>query len=197
MVEADVTELVRRRERERAHALQRDGVELTLLPYFVQAVIEALREHPGLNARWEVGELRRYHAQHIGIAVAADSGLVVPVIHDAGNLSITGIAKAIADLAERARNRQLKLADIEGGTITVNNTGAFGSIASEPIVNTPQVAIVTMERVVKRPVVVGDDAIAIRSMVNVCLSFDHRALDGHEAGAFLASLKAHLEAEAP
>jgi 2-oxoisovalerate dehydrogenase E2 component (dihydrolipoyl transacylase) len=193
MVEADVSDLVARRARER-EAAAAEGVELTLLPYFTAAVVETLRDFPSLNARWEGAELRRYHRFHIGIAVSSESGLVVPVIHDAGDLNVLGLARRIADLSERARSRKLRIEDIEGGTFTVNNTGAFGSIASKPIVNYPQVAIVTMERATKRPVVVDGDAIAIRSMLNVCLSFDHRALDGHEAGGFLAALKARLEA---
>lgn len=194
MVEADVTGLVRLREREKSRFAEQVGVELTLLPYFTRAVCEALREFPMLNARWEGEELRRYQSLNVGIAVAAEQGLVVPVIHEAGDLSVEGLARAISDLAARARSRKLRVEDIEGGTVTVNNTGAFGSIASKPIVNTPQVAIVTMERVVKRPVVVADEAIAVRAMLNVCLSFDHRALDGLEAGGFLAALKARLEA---
>jgi 2-oxoisovalerate dehydrogenase E2 component (dihydrolipoyl transacylase) len=193
MVEADVTALVRLREREKERFQREEGIDLTLLPYFTAAVCEALREFPMLNARWEGDELRRYHALNVGIAVASDTGLVVPVIHDAGDLSVSGLAKRIADLAQRARSRKLRVEDIEGGTFTVNNTGAFGSVASKPIVNYPQVAIVSMERVVKRPVVLENDAIGIRSMVNVCLSFDHRALDGHEAGGFLAALKKRLE----
>ena len=126
--------------------------------------------------------------------MAAESGLVVPVIHDAGDLNIAGLARRIADLAERAHTRRLRVEDIEGGTFTVNNTGAFGSIASKPIVNPPQVGIATMERAVKRAVVRDDDSIAVRWMMNVCLSFDHRALDGLEAGGFLAALKGRLEA---
>lgn len=169
-------------------------MDLTLLPYFTQAVCETLREYPMLNARWHEGELRQYRALNIGIAVASETGLVVPVAHDAGDLSVAGLAKRIAELVQRAHNRKLRVEDIEGGTFTVNNTGAFGSIASKPIVNYPQVAIVSMERVVKRPVVMEGDAIAVRSMVNVCLSFDHRAMDGLEAGNFLAALKRRLEA---
>ena len=191
MVEADITGLVRRRDRDKA-GFEQMGVKLTLLPYFAQAVCAALRDVPALNARWEGPELRRYSALNLGIAVAAEQGLVVPVIHDAQALSLEGLAAHIADLAERARTRKLRIEDIQGGTFTVNNTGAFGSIASKPIVNHPEVGIVTMERAVQRPVVV-DDAIAIRWMVNVCLSFDHRALDGLEAGRFLATLKAELE----
>lgn len=194
MVECDVTGLVARRNREKEQFKQLEGVDLTLLPYFTAAVCEALREYPMLNARWEGDELRRYRALNIAIAVATEHGLVTPVIKDAGDLSVAGLAKRIADVSQRAHARKLRLEDIELGTFTVNNTGSFGSIASKPIVNVPQVGIVTMERVVKRPVVLADDAIAMRSMVNVCLSFDHRALDGYEAGGFLAAVKAKLEA---
>ena len=194
MVEADVTKLVALRNREKEEFVRREGLDLTLLPYFTLAVCETLRAFPALNARWEGEELRRYHDVDMGIAIASETGLVVPVIHGSGDLNVEGLAKRIADLADRARSRKLRIEDIEGGTFTVNNTGAFGSITSKPIVNYPQVAIVTMERVVKRPVVVEGDAIAVRSMMNVCLSFDHRALDGLEAGGFLAALKARLEA---
>jgi 2-oxoisovalerate dehydrogenase E2 component (dihydrolipoyl transacylase) len=194
MVEADVTKLVALRAREKERFQREEGIDLTLLPYFTAAVCETLREFPMLNARWEGGELRRYHSLDIGIAVASESGLVVPVIHGAGDLNVSGLAKRIADAAQRAHSRKLRIEDIEGGTFTVNNTGAFGSITSKPIVNYPQVAIVTMERVVKRPVVMTDDAIAVRSIMNVCLSFDHRAMDGLEAGGFLAALKRRLEA---
>jgi 2-oxoisovalerate dehydrogenase E2 component (dihydrolipoyl transacylase) len=194
MVEADVTALVRLREREKEAFAEREGVDLTLLPYFAAAVCECLREFPMLNARWEGGELRRYRAVNLGVAVAAEQGLVVPVIRGAGDLSVAGLARAITDLVARARARKLRVEDVGGGTFTVNNTGAFGSIASKPIVNHPEVGIVTMERVVRRPVVLGGDAIAIRAMLNVCLSFDHRALDGLEAGGFLAALRRRLEA---
>lgn len=197
MVEVDVTDLLRVREREKGRVLQQEGVGLTLLAYFAGAVCESLREFPMLNARWDGAELHRYHDINIGIAVAAEQGLVVPVIHRAGDLSVEGLARAIADLAQRGRDHKLRIEDIEGGTFTVDNTGAFGSITSRPLVNHPEIAIVTMERVEKRPVVVGDDAIAVRSMMNVCLSFDHRALDGAEAGGFLATLKRRLETKTP
>ena len=119
---------------------------------------------------------------------------MVPVVRNARDLSVAGIARRIDDLVTRAHTGKLRIEDIEGGTFTVNNTGSFGSIASKPIVNYPEIAIVTMERVVRRPVVVDGDAIAIRSMMNVALSFDHRALDGAEVGGFLAALKERLEA---
>jgi 2-oxoisovalerate dehydrogenase E2 component (dihydrolipoyl transacylase) len=194
MVEADVTAMVALRSREKERFQRQEGVDLTLLPYFTAAVCETLREFPILNARWEGDELRQYHDLNIAIAVATEHGLVTPVVHQAGDLSVQGLAKRIADLAERAHNRKLRIEDIEGGTFTVNNTGSFGSIASKPIVNYPQVAIVTMERAGKRPVACDDDSIAVRWMMNVCLSFDHRAMDGLEAGSFLAALKARLEA---
>ncbi|HNM77920.1 MAG TPA: dihydrolipoamide acetyltransferase family protein [Tepidiformaceae bacterium] len=194
MVECDVTGLVARRTREKERFEQQEGFSLTLLPYFTAAVCETLREYPMLNARWEGGELRHYAALNVAIAVATETGLVTPVVRDAGDLSIFGLAKRFDDLTRRAHARKLRLEDIDGGTFTVNNTGSFGSIASKPIVNVPQVAIVTMERAVKRPVVMANDAIAVRSMMNVCLSFDHRALDGFEAGGFLAALKRRLEA---
>jgi 2-oxoisovalerate dehydrogenase E2 component (dihydrolipoyl transacylase) len=190
MVEVDMTHLVARRA---ALEAQLPGRKVTLLPLFIEAVCRALREHPTLNARLEGGEVRVGQRLNIGVAVATDWGLVVPVIHDAGALSAEGLAMRLDDLVRRARERQLTVADVEGGTFTVNNTGAFGSIASKPLVLPPQVAIVTLERVVRRPVVVGDDALAIRPMANVCLSFDHRALDGLEAGRFLATLRRYLE----
>ncbi len=194
MVECDVTGLVARRNREKERFEQLEGADLTLLPYFTAAVCEALREFPMLNARWEGNELRRYSALNVAIAIATESGLVTPVIKDAGDLSVFGLAKRLDDLTSRAHARKLRVEDIESGTFTVNNTGSFGSIASKPIVNVPQVGIVTMERAVKRPVVIAGDAIAVRWMMNVCLSFDHRALDGFEAGGFLAALKKKLEA---
>lgn len=194
MVECDVTGLIDRRSREKERFEQQEGADLTLLPYFTAAVCEALRDFPMLNARWEQDELRRYSSLNIAIAVATETGLVTPVIKDAGDLSVFGLAKRLDDLTRRAHARKLRVEDIEGGTFTVNNTGSFGSIASKPIVNVPQVGIVTMERAVKRPVVVEGDAIAVRWMMNVCLSFDHRALDGLEAGGFLAALKSKLEA---
>ncbi|HXU22843.1 MAG TPA: dihydrolipoamide acetyltransferase family protein [Tepidiformaceae bacterium] len=193
MVEADITALMALRNREKDRFRQQEGIELTLLPYFTSAVCETLRDFPVLNARWEGDELRQYRSLEIGIAVASEGGLVVPVVHAAGDLSVTGLAKRIADLVQRANTRKLRLEDIEGGTFTVNNTGSFGSIASKPIVNYPQVGIVTMERAVKRPVVLENDAIAVRWMMNVCLSFDHRAMDGLAAGGFLAALKGRLE----
>ncbi len=191
MVEADVSGLVDLRARERERFA---GVDLTYLPYFASTVAHTLTDFPELNARWHGDELRRYRRVNLGIAIATERGLVVPVVPNARDLSVAGLARRIDDLVARAHAGKLRIEDMEAGTFTVNNTGAFGSIASNPIVNHPQIGIVTMERVVRRPVVVEGDAIAIRSVMNVALSFDHRALDGAEAGAFLAALKDRLEA---
>jgi len=191
MVEADVSGLVDLRARERERFV---GVDLTYLPYFASTVAHTLTDFPELNARWHGDELRRYRRVNLGIAIATERGLVVPVVPNARDLSVAGLARRIDDLVARAHAGKLRIEDMETGTFTVNNTGAFGSIASNPIVNHPQIGIVTMERVVRRPVVVEGDAIAIRSVMNVALSFDHRALDGAEAGAFLAALKERLEA---
>lgn len=197
MMEADVTGLVRLREARREEFRQREGVELTYLPFVVKAVAEALREFPLLNSAWGEDGIIIKKRIHIGIAVATEQGLLVPVIHDADRLGIAGLARAAAELAERARAGKLRLGDVQGGTFTLDNTGAFGSVVSMPIINQGQAAILAMEAITRRPVVVGDDAIAVRSMMNLCLSFDHRILDGAEAGAFLASVKGRLEAIRP
>ena len=191
MIEADVSGLVDLRARERERFA---GVDLTYLPYFASTVAHTLTDFPELNARWHGDELRRYRRVNLGIAIATERGLVVPVVPNARDLSVAGLARRIDDLVARAHAGKLRIEDMEAGTFTVNNTGAFGSIASKPIVNHPQIGIVTMERVVRRPIVVEGDAIAIRSVMNVALSFDHRALDGAEAGGFLAALKERLEA---
>lgn len=191
MVEVDVSGLVELRNRERERFA---GVDLTYLPYFASTVAHTLTDFPELNARWHGDELRRYRRVNLGIAIATERGLVVPVVPNARDLSVAGLARRIDDLVSRAHAGKLRIEDMEVGTFTVNNTGAFGSIASKPIVNHPQIGIVTMERVVRRPVVVEGDAIAIRSMMNISLSFDHRALDGAEVGAFMAALKERLEA---
>ena len=193
MVEADITRLVARRRRERDDFRRREGVNLTYLPFALKAVAASLKEHPTLNASWGEDCIVLKRRINLGIAVAAPSGLVVPVLHDADRLSIAGLAHAVADLSGRARAGRLRLPDVQGGSFTVNNTGALGSILGGPIINHPQAGIITTEAVQQRPVVVND-AIAIRWMMNLCLSFDHRINDGAEAGAFLQSVKRRLEA---
>ena len=196
MVEVDVTPIVRYRESVKEEFRLREGVSLTYLPFVIKAVVEALKESPRLNSSWGGDKVLLKRRMNIGIAVAAPEGLVVPVIHDADSLSISGLARACSDLTDRARQGKLALNEVQGGTFTVNNTGALGTIVSKPIINYPQAAILTSEAIQKRPIVVGD-AIAIRSLMNVCLSFDHRIVDGAEAGQFLNAVKRLLEAMGP
>ena len=193
MVEVDITELVGLRNRERERFRAREGVNLTYLPFALKAVASALKDNPTMNASWGDDCIILKRRINLGIAVAAPTGLVVPVIHDADRLSIAGLAHAVADLSERARGGALRLEDVQGGTFTVNNTGALGSVLGGPIINHPQAGILTTEAVQQRPVVIND-AIAIRWMMNLCLSFDHRINDGAESGAFIQSVKSRLEA---
>jgi 2-oxoisovalerate dehydrogenase E2 component (dihydrolipoyl transacylase) len=195
-VEVDVTGLVALRAQIRGDFELREGVELTYLPFVVKAVVESLKEHPTLNASWGGDKIILKKRINLGIAVAAPDGLIVPVVHDADRMSISGLAREVRDLTLRARRRQLTLADVQGGTFTLNNTGALGSTVSQPIINHPQAGIMTTEAIQKRPVV-RDDAIAIRSMMNLCLSFDHRINDGAESSGFLQAVKARLEATGP
>lgn len=193
MVEVDITELVVLRNRERDQFRAREGVNLTYLPFALKAVATALKDNPTMNASWGDDCIILKRRINLGIAVAAPTGLVVPVIHDADRLSISGLAHAVADLSERARGGTLRLEDVQGGTFTVNNTGALGSVLGGPIINHPQAGILTTEAVQQRPVVIND-AIAIRWMMNLCLSFDHRINDGAESGAFMQTVKDRLEA---
>jgi 2-oxoisovalerate dehydrogenase E2 component (dihydrolipoyl transacylase) len=196
MVEVDVTKLWRWRAQEKDRFLAEKGYALTLLPFFVYAVVQALKKQPLLNARFTDDGIYVHREINVGIAIGLDTNLIVPVIRDADSLSIGGIAIAAGKLIEKARAGKLGADELGGGTFTVNNTGANGSILSKPIINGGQAGIVTMEAVVKRPVVV-DDAIAIRQIMNVCLSLDHRVIDGTIANAFLAELKGRLEAMRP
>jgi len=195
-VEVDVSGLVQRRESYKEEFRLREGVNLTYLPFAVKAAAGALGQHRLLNSSWDGNAIVVKRRINIGVAVAALDGLVVPVVRDADMLRIANLAKAIDELTDKARRGKLVLEDVEGGTFTVNNTGALGSVVSRPLVNYPQAAIITTEAIVKRPVVVND-AIAIRSMMNVCLSFDHRILDGSNASAFLNDVKQRLEAIGP
>jgi pyruvate/2-oxoglutarate dehydrogenase complex dihydrolipoamide acyltransferase (E2) component len=168
--------------------------KLSYLPFVARATIAALREHPALNATLEGDRLTQHEAIHLGIAVSlGDDGLIVPVVHNAHELSHEGLAKRIADLAERARNRKLTPDETKGGTFTITNPGRYGALLATPIINQPQVAILDLEAVVKRPVVVGGDSIAIRPMTYLCMSWDHRALDGVLAAQFLGSVRKHIE----
>ena len=195
-IEVDVTGLVAARSAMREAFRQREGVDLTYLPFVLQALVETLRENPTFNATWGGDKIILKKRLNIGLAVAAPNGLVVPVIHNADRLSPSGLAHAVADLTQRARDGKLTIDDVQGGTFTLNNTGALGSMVSQPIVNYPQAAIMTTEAIQKRPVVIND-AIAIRSMMNLCMSFDHRINDGAESSAFMQSMKRRLEAIGP
>jgi 2-oxoisovalerate dehydrogenase E2 component (dihydrolipoyl transacylase) len=196
IVEVDVTGLVQCRESLKDGFQQREGINLTYLPFVLSVLAESLKEHPLLNSTWDADAIILKRRINIGIAAAAPGGLVVPVIHDADSLSITGLARAVHDLTTRARESKLTLSDVQGGTFTLNNTGPLGSFMSRPLVNYPQAAILATESIVKRPVVVND-AISIRSMMNVCLTFDHRIMDGAEAGAFTRTVKQRLGAIGP
>lgn len=193
ITEVDASGLVRRREAVKDAFREREGVNITYLAFVVKAVAQSLKENPLLNSSWDGDAILLKKRVNIGIAVAAPDGLVVPVIRDADTLSVAGIAKRVADLTARARQGSLSVEDVQFGTFTLNNTGALGSVAAQPIINHPQAAILTTEAIVKRPVVVGD-AIAIRSMMNICLTFDHRIMDGAEASAFTNAVKRRLEA---
>jgi len=193
-VEADVTGLVALRGSLKVEFRERQGFDLTYLPFMAQTVAQALREHPYLNASWGEDHIILKRRINLGIAVATERGLLVPVVHDADRLSVTGLALAMHDLGERSRENKSRLEDVQGGTFTLDNTGAFGSILSMPVINLGQAAIISLEMITKRPAVVGDNAIAVRSVVTLCLSFDHRILDGHQAGAFLGDAKRRLEA---
>lgn len=192
MVECDVTNLVRYRDRIKEEFQKKEGIPLTYLPFFIKSVAEALKEFPILNSQWADDRIIVKKAVHISIAVATDQALFVPVIKDADQQSISGLAKAVDELAKKTREGRLTQEDITGGTFTVNNTGSFGSVLSAPIINPPQVAILSVEAIVKRPIVM-DNMITVRDMVNICLSLDHRVLDGLVCGSFLKRVKHKME----
>ena len=199
-VEVDVANLVRLRESQKRDYQAREGISLSFVPFVVKAVVEALRRNPTFNATWTEQGLVAKRRMNVGVAVAVDDGLIVPVIRDVDQLSISGINKAIADVAARARAKKLRVDDFGGGTFTVDNTGWFGSNLTMPIINVPEVAILTMEAITKRPVVIETpqgDVIAIRPIMNMVIGIDHRANDGAQAGYFLRDVKAWLEGVGP
>jgi 2-oxoglutarate dehydrogenase E2 component (dihydrolipoamide succinyltransferase) len=195
VVEVDFGRLAARRDELRPRMAAR-GVNLTWLAFVAQAVVTTLQRHPILNASIEGEEIVHHEDVNLGVAVALEDGLIVPVIRRAQRLSLEGMAAAIADLATRAREKRLQPDEVQGGTFTITNPGQFGAVLATPIINSPQVAILDLEAVVKRPVVVdrdGEDVIAIRPMSYLCMSWDHRALDGAEAARFLGELREGLE----
>jgi pyruvate dehydrogenase E2 component (dihydrolipoamide acetyltransferase) len=197
VVEADVTAIARLRDRAKGDFEAREGVKLTFLPFFALAAVEALKVHPKLNAVIDGDQVTYHDTEHVGIAVDTDRGLMVPVIHNAGDLNIGGLARKIADLADRTRSGRVGPDELAGGTFTLTNTGSRGALFDTPIINQPQVAILGTGTVVKRPVVVTDPAlgevIAVRSMVYLALTYDHRLVDGADAARFLTTVKARLE----
>ena len=192
MVEVNVDHLVKLRERIKATFQDRYGVKITYLPMVVRATVDALLEYPDVNARLDGDNIVRHRFVNMGIAVSYDAGLIVPVIKGADGMNTIGVARTIADLAARARSHQLRPDEVQGATFTITNPGPYGSVASVPIINQPNVGIVSLDAIVKRPVVI-DDAIAIRSMVNISMSWDHRVIDGELATRFLARVKENLE----
>jgi 2-oxoglutarate dehydrogenase E2 component (dihydrolipoamide succinyltransferase) len=197
VIEVDVTKIARLRDRSKATFEAREGVKLSFLPFFAVAVCEALKQHPVLNSSVEGDEIIYHGAEHLGIAVDTERGLLVPVIHNAGDLNMGGVARKIADLAARTRDNKVTPDELGGGTFTLTNTGSRGALFDTPIINQPQVAILGLGAVVKRPMVVkgedGGETIAIRSMVYLGLSYDHRVVDGADAARFLVTLKERLE----
>lgn len=191
-VEADVTELVHYRDKIKDEFKRKEGFNITYLPFFIKAVVEAIKEYPIINSVWAEDKIILKKRINISIAVATDDALYVPVIKDADQKSIYGIAKEIDHLVKKTKAGKLALDDLSGGTFTVNNTGSFGSVLSAPILNHPQAGIITMESITKKPVVIHD-MIAIRSMVNLCMSLDHRILDGLVTGRFVQKVKENLE----
>jgi 2-oxoisovalerate dehydrogenase E2 component (dihydrolipoyl transacylase) len=195
-VEVDATRLVRARDASKRDFQAKEGTSLSFVPFVAKAVVHALKRNPAFNAHWTEPGLVAKRRINLGVAVAVPDGLIVPVVKDVDLLSIAGINRAIADVAARARNNKLRLDDIEGSTFTVDNTGWFGSNMTLPIINVPEVAILTMENITKRAVVVetdDGDVIAIRPVMNMVLGIDHRANDGAQAAAFLNDVKAWLE----
>jgi 2-oxoglutarate dehydrogenase E2 component (dihydrolipoamide succinyltransferase) len=200
VVEADVTRIANLRQRAKRDFETREGVRLSFLPFFAKAAVEALKAHPAVNSSidLEAGTVTYHDTENLGIAVDTERGLLVPVIHEAGDLSLGGLARKIADLAERTRANKVTPDELGGGTFTLTNTGSRGALFDTPIINQPQVAILGTGSVVKRPVVVQDpelgEVIAVRSMVYLALTYDHRIVDGADAARFLGSVRERLEA---
>ncbi|MBB5181521.1 2-oxoisovalerate dehydrogenase E2 component (dihydrolipoyl transacylase) [Planomicrobium koreense] len=193
MIEVDVTDLVSYRDSIKGEFKKKEGFNITYFAFFVKAVSQALKEFPMMNSMWAGDKIIQKKDINISIAVASDSALFVPVIRNSDEKSVKGLGRDINDLALKARNGKLGSADMQGGTFTVNNTGSFGSIQSMGIINHPQAAILQVESIVKRPMIMGNGMIAARDMVNLCLSLDHRVLDGLVCGQFLGRVKEILE----
>ncbi|BFH70397.1 hypothetical protein J27TS7_22310 [Paenibacillus dendritiformis] len=192
MIEADVTNLVLLRDKRKDEFLRQEGVNLTYLPFFIQAVVSAIKDYPMMNAAWAADKIIVKRDINLSLLIGTEDSVLAPVIHHADQKSIAGLALAIDSLTKKTRSGKLVLKDMQGGTFTVNNTGSFGSVSSSPTIIYPQAAILTLESIVKKPVVIGE-MIAVRSMVNLCLSIDQRILDGVICGRFLQRVKENLE----
>ena len=200
VVEVDVTPIARLRDSVKADFAAREGVKLSFMPFFAKAAIDSLKQHPSLNAAIDTdkGEVTYYDKENLAIAVDTEKGLLTPVIKEAGDLSIAGLARKIADVAERTRTNKITPDELSGGTFTLTNTGSRGALFDTPIINQPQVAILGTGSIVKRPVVIDDpnlgETIAVRSMVYLALTYDHRLVDGADAARYLSEVKQRLEA---
>lgn len=194
VAEVDMTSIARWLEKHKEEFKRREGYSISYLPFVMKAVCEGIRKFPLINSSWtEDNKIIIKKRINLGIAVATDAGLVVPTIYDADNYTIAGLAKQVNAVAQRARTNKLTVQDMQNSTFVVNNPGTFGTIISVPIINQPHAAIISMDAVVKRPVVIEDDAIAVRYMMFLCLSFDHRILDGAGAGGFLQAVRNKLQ----
>ena len=199
VVEVDLTPVARLRNKVKDDFLAREGVKLSFMPFLAKAAVDTLKEHPSVNASvdMEKQEVTYYDRENLGIAVDTEQGLLVPVVKDAGDLSVAGLARKIADVAGRTRDRKIGPDELSGGTFTITNTGSRGAIIDTPIINQPQVAILGTGAVVKRPVVIDDpdlgETIAVRHMAYLCLTYDHRIVDGADAARFLSDMKVRLE----
>jgi 2-oxoglutarate dehydrogenase E2 component (dihydrolipoamide succinyltransferase) len=199
VAEVDVSNIVTLRERNKSSFESREGVKLSYMPFFAKAIVDTLKSHPVLNASIDVesGTVTYHDSEHLAIAVDTEKGLLVPVIRNAGDLSMSGLARNISDLAERTRTGQVSPDELSGGTFTLTNTGSRGALFDTPIINQPQVAILGLGAIVKRPVVVTDsdgrDSITVRHMVYLSLTYDHRLVDGADAARYLVALKKRLE----
>ncbi|WP_415857256.1 2-oxo acid dehydrogenase subunit E2, partial [Sinomonas sp. G460-2] len=197
--EVDMTKIAKLRDRAKGAFLAQNGVKLTFLPFIAKAVAEALKQHPKLNAEYneDKQEITYHNAEHLAIAVDTEKGLLVPVINNAGDLNLAGLAGRIADVAGRTRSGKIGPDELSGGTFSITNIGSVGALFDTPIINQPQVAILGTGAIVKRPWVTqnaeGDDVISIRSMMYLSLTYDHRLVDGADAGRFLQTLRARLE----
>ena len=194
VVEVDMTSIARWLERNKEDFTRREGHSISYLPFVMKAVCDGIRKFPLVNSSWtEDNKIIVKKRINLGVAIATDEGLIVPTVHDADQYTIAGLAKQLSALAQRARANKLTVRDLQDSTFVVNNPGSFGTIISVPIINQPHAAIISMDAVVKRPVVIEDDAIAVRYMMYLCLSFDHRILDGAGAGGFLQAVRAKLQ----